>query len=104
MALTTGFDLTKCRHPIVGIHRDGIKFALQDYDNSMGSQEAIPVPPQLDFLEVISEFSFRLLPVDRMGEKGMLVHRFCYIHRSVFSVKGGVNIENIYARYNSQKR
>ena len=68
IALTTGFDLVKCRHPIVGIHRDGIKFALQDYEK--GGDDTTP-PNQLDFLDIVSEFSFRLLGIDRTGEKGM---------------------------------
>ena len=76
IAMTTGFDLVKCRHSIVCTHREGIKFALQEYDrNEEGvAEDMVPPPPQhLDFLEVLSEISFRLLPVDRTGEKGMSV-------------------------------
>ena len=75
VALTTGVDLVKWRLPIVCIHRDGIRFALQDYENNEEEEsvDEVPSPQQLDFLEVLSEFSFRLLPVDRVGEKGMSV-------------------------------
>lgn len=69
-ALSTGFDLVKYRLPIVCIHREGIKFALQDYDQSTCGETLTP-PPQLDFLEVLSEFSFRLLPLDKIGERGL---------------------------------
>lgn len=64
-----GFDQLKFRQPLVGIHRDGIKFALACEEE--GEEEA--PPPHLAFLDVLSEFSYRLLDVDRLGQKGVLV-------------------------------
>lgn len=67
--MTTGFEVVKYRQPLVGIHRDGIKFALQREND----EDILTPPPQLDFIEVIAEFSFRLVNVDISGDKGMYV-------------------------------
>ena len=64
---TLGVDQVKIRLPLVGIHREGIKLALQ----GRNAGESLTPPPFLDFLEVISEFSYRLLTVDRTGQKGV---------------------------------
>ena len=64
---TLGVDQVKTRLPLVGIHREGIKLALQ---GSTADESQTP-PPSLDFLEVIAEFSYRLLTVDRTGQKGV---------------------------------
>ena len=68
--LTLGFDYFKYRLPLVGIHRDGIKYALScdgDDDEETGDD----APPNLPFLDILSEFSFRLVQVDKTGSKGV---------------------------------
>jgi len=93
--LSFGFDSVKARQPLVGIHRfvqntghlmrclhgyctllvlvyrDGIVFALSQPD---GDGDPLAPPPNLDFLLVLSEFSPRLLEVDRIGKKGVAVY------------------------------
>lgn len=55
-------------------HRDGIVFALSKSPGKKEEEEEDPLapPPHLDFLLVLSEFSFRLLDVDRHGNKGVI--------------------------------
>ncbi|XP_078392396.1 cohesin subunit SA-1-like [Cetorhinus maximus] len=60
-ALTFGMDLIKNRQSVVSLHLDGIKFAFQLYQPS-----ALDSPPlNLPFLDVLSEFSSKLLRQDK---------------------------------------
>ena len=52
--------------------RDGITFALQQLEDTVG--DAPTPPPNLDFLQILSEFSYRLLEVDRSGKKGVATY------------------------------
>lgn len=59
-ALTFGFDAIKNREPVIVIHRAGIYFAVGDVlDNPTGGLNRIL------FLEVLNEFSHKLLKQDK---------------------------------------
>ncbi|XP_067879961.1 cohesin subunit SA-1-like isoform X2 [Heterodontus francisci] len=59
-ALTFGMDLIKNRQSVVSVHLDGIKFTFQD------GQGGLDTPPlNLPFLDVLSEFSSKLLRQDK---------------------------------------
>ncbi|XP_066578803.1 cohesin subunit SA-3 [Amia ocellicauda] len=66
LAMTFGIDLHLAREPLVTLHKDGIRFALRD-PGAPGQP-----PPQLPFLEVLSEFSFKLIKQDRALLAGFL--------------------------------
>ncbi|CAI7999749.1 Cohesin subunit SA-2 [Geodia barretti] len=71
-SLPFSFDQLKAstRQMLVGIHREGINFALtRPEDHTPGAP-----PPYIQFLSVLGEFSNRLLDVDRTGKKGVLVY------------------------------
>ena len=98
-ALSFGFDrydAHKVRQPLMGIHRcgsclscdrawysratvcllccrDGITFALEQLEDTVEGGTPVP-PPNLDFLQVLSEFTYRLLEVDRTGKKGVAAY------------------------------
>ncbi|KAM6953761.1 LOW QUALITY PROTEIN: cohesin subunit SA-2 [Aplochiton taeniatus] len=59
LAMSFGIDLHRVRKPLVALHMDGIRFALRD------TEEGGLQPPNLSFLEILSEFSFKLLRQDR---------------------------------------
>ncbi|KAJ8389253.1 hypothetical protein AAFF_G00121180 [Aldrovandia affinis] len=59
LAMSFGIDLHRVRKPLVSVHEDGIIFAFRD------AGEGNQPPPNLMFLEVLSEFSFKLLIQDR---------------------------------------
>ncbi|XP_071768477.1 cohesin subunit SA-1a isoform X1 [Centroberyx gerrardi] len=60
-ALTFGLDQIKTREAVATLHKDGIEFAFK-YQNPRGSE----FPPiNLAFLEVLSEFSSKLLRQDK---------------------------------------
>ncbi|CAL8262557.1 unnamed protein product [Lota lota] len=59
LALSFGIDLLRIRKPLVSLHTDGIRFAFRDHEEGRGQ------PPNLNFLEVLSEFSFKLIHQDR---------------------------------------
>ncbi|KAG5853206.1 hypothetical protein ANANG_G00070620 [Anguilla anguilla] len=59
LAMTFGVDLHRVRKPLVSLHEEGMSFAFQ------GSGEGGKPPPNLLFLEVLSEFSYKLLRQDR---------------------------------------
>ncbi|KAJ8246867.1 hypothetical protein GJAV_G00256240 [Gymnothorax javanicus] len=59
LAMTFGVDLHRVRKPLVSLHEDGMSFAFQGVDD--GDEP----PPNLLFLEILSEFSFKLLRQDR---------------------------------------
>uniref|UniRef100_A0A3P8ZNI6 Cohesin subunit SA n=1 Tax=Esox lucius TaxID=8010 RepID=A0A3P8ZNI6_ESOLU len=60
-ALTFGLDQIKTREAVATLHKDGIEFAFK-YQNPRGAE--FP-PPNLAFLEVLSEFSSKLLRQDK---------------------------------------
>lgn len=51
--------------------REGIVYALEGLDKMAATDD---VPYNLDFLEILTELSSRLLEVDRSGNKGLLVY------------------------------
>jgi len=53
------------------LYREGIAYALEGLDKTSTPSEP---PYNLDFLEVLTELSSRLLEVDRSGNKGLLVY------------------------------
>ena len=53
--------------------RDGITFALEQLEDTVEGDTPTP-PPNLDFLQVLSEFIYRLLEVDRTGKKGVAAY------------------------------
>uniref|UniRef100_A0A3B3VET1 Cohesin subunit SA n=1 Tax=Poecilia latipinna TaxID=48699 RepID=A0A3B3VET1_9TELE len=60
-ALTFGLDQIKTREAVATLHKDGIEFAFK-YQNARGSE----FPPiNLAFLEVLSEFSSKLIRQDK---------------------------------------
>ncbi|GAA6223099.1 cohesin subunit SA-1-like [Lates japonicus] len=59
LAMSFGVDLHRARKPLVALHMDGIRFAFRD------SQEGEERLPNVTFLEILSEFSFKLLQEDR---------------------------------------
>uniref|UniRef100_A0A3B3I8U6 Cohesin subunit SA n=1 Tax=Oryzias latipes TaxID=8090 RepID=A0A3B3I8U6_ORYLA len=66
LAMTFGIDLHRIRKPLVALHLDGIKFAFRVPED--GSKQL----PNADFLEILSEFSFKLLQQDRVVISGFL--------------------------------
>nr|XP_023659201.1 cohesin subunit SA-3-like isoform X2 [Paramormyrops kingsleyae] len=66
LAMTFGIDLHLVRKPLVSLHKDGIQFSLQ------GVGETDKLPRNLFFLEILSEFSYKLLPPDRAQLSGFL--------------------------------
>nr|XP_046151827.1 cohesin subunit SA-2 isoform X2 [Oncorhynchus gorbuscha] len=58
LAMSFGIDLHRIRKPLVSLHMDGIRFALREATE-------VEQPPNLPFLEILSEFSFKLLRQDR---------------------------------------
>ncbi|XP_076732055.1 cohesin subunit SA-1 isoform X3 [Maylandia zebra] len=59
LAMSFGIDLHRVRKPLVALHMDGIRFAFRD------PQEGEEPNPNVAFLEILSEFSFKLLQPDR---------------------------------------
>ncbi|XP_039871877.1 cohesin subunit SA-1 isoform X3 [Simochromis diagramma] len=59
LAMSFGIDLHRVRKPLVALHMDGIRFAFRD------PQEGEQPNPNVAFLEILSEFSFKLLQPDR---------------------------------------
>ncbi|XP_056456548.1 cohesin subunit SA-3 isoform X2 [Gadus chalcogrammus] len=59
LSLSFGIDLLRIRKALVCLHTDGIRFALRGHEEVPGQ------PPNLNFLEVLSEFSFKLIHEDR---------------------------------------
>lgn len=53
------------------LHREGIMFTMSRHGVSGQVNHSKP-PPNLDFLYILTEFSHRLLMVDRTGERGVL--------------------------------
>ncbi|XP_060935180.1 cohesin subunit SA-1 [Limanda limanda] len=59
LAMSFGIDLQRVRKPLVALHMDGIRFAFRD------PQEGEEPLRNVAFLEILSEFSFKLLQKDR---------------------------------------
>ncbi|KAM9357284.1 cohesin subunit SA-3 [Symphorus nematophorus] len=59
LAMSFGVDLHRIRKPLVALHVDGVHFAFRD------PQEGEQQHPNVSFLEILSEFSFKLLQQDR---------------------------------------
>ncbi|KAM9740869.1 cohesin subunit SA-1 [Menidia menidia] len=59
LAMSFGINLHRVRKPLVALHMDGISFAFRAQPE--GEEEH----PNVDFLEILSEFSFKLLQQDR---------------------------------------
>ncbi|KAM9457338.1 cohesin subunit SA-3 isoform 1-T1 [Clarias gariepinus] len=57
MAMSFGVNLQHIRKPLIALHQDGISFALREVDESDY--------PNLSFLEVLTEFSHKLMKQDR---------------------------------------
>nr|XP_019937625.1 PREDICTED: cohesin subunit SA-1-like [Paralichthys olivaceus]XP_019937710.1 PREDICTED: cohesin subunit SA-1-like [Paralichthys olivaceus] len=66
LAMSFGIDLHRVRKPLVALHMDGIHFALR------GPQEEEEQLPNVAFLEILSEFSFKLLQQDRVQMASLL--------------------------------
>ncbi|XP_051900460.1 cohesin subunit SA-2-like isoform X2 [Pristis pectinata] len=60
-ALTFGMDLMKSRQSVVSLHLDGIKFAFRQHQRR-GLESS---PMNLPFLDILSEFSCKLLRQDK---------------------------------------
>ncbi|XP_034971500.1 cohesin subunit SA-2 isoform X2 [Zootoca vivipara] len=60
-ALTFGWDQVKSRESVAMIHKEGIEFAFQ----GIGALEGKSLPPNLNFLLILSEFSNKLLKPDK---------------------------------------
>nr|XP_015195780.1 PREDICTED: cohesin subunit SA-3 [Lepisosteus oculatus]XP_015195781.1 PREDICTED: cohesin subunit SA-3 [Lepisosteus oculatus]XP_015195782.1 PREDICTED: cohesin subunit SA-3 [Lepisosteus oculatus]XP_015195783.1 PREDICTED: cohesin subunit SA-3 [Lepisosteus oculatus] len=59
LAMTFGIELHSVREALVALHKDGIRFAFRDL--GVGDRP----PENLHFLEILSEFSFKLIKQDR---------------------------------------
>ncbi|KAM4555694.1 cohesin subunit SA-2 [Odontesthes bonariensis] len=59
LAMSFGINLHRVRKPLVALHMDGVRFAFR------APQEGEEGHPNLAFLEILSEFSFKLLQQDR---------------------------------------
>ncbi|XP_029297129.1 cohesin subunit SA-1 [Cottoperca gobio] len=59
LAMSFGIDLHRVRKPLVALHTDGVRFAFRD------PREGEAQHVNVAFLEILSEFSFKLLQQDR---------------------------------------
>uniref|UniRef100_A0A674MU86 Cohesin subunit SA n=1 Tax=Takifugu rubripes TaxID=31033 RepID=A0A674MU86_TAKRU len=59
LAMSFGIDLYHVREPLAALHMDGIRFAFHE------PQDGEDRLPNVAFLEILSEFSFKLLQADR---------------------------------------
>ncbi|XP_030251378.1 cohesin subunit SA-1 isoform X2 [Sparus aurata] len=59
LAMSFGIDLHRVRKPLMALHMDGVSFAFRE------PQEGEKQHPNVAFLEILSEFSFKLLQPDR---------------------------------------
>jgi len=59
-ALTFGLDTVRTRDAVSNLHRGGIDFAMEIHDNE-------EKPKFLSFLEVLTEFSTKLIKQDKVG-------------------------------------
>ncbi|XP_061581993.1 cohesin subunit SA-2 [Cololabis saira] len=68
-AMSFGIDLHRVRKPIVALHMDSIRFAFR---RSAEGEEGEEQHPYVPFLEILSEFSFKLLQQDRVVLAGFM--------------------------------
>lgn len=61
-SLSFGLDHQKNREAIAAFHREGIHFTFDTIDNP---DDPLGPPPNIPFLEIISEFSNKLLKQDK---------------------------------------
>ncbi|XP_054453619.1 cohesin subunit SA-1 [Anoplopoma fimbria] len=59
LAMSFGIDLKRARKPLVALHTEGVRFAFRDPPEGEEQQSNVA------FLEILSEFSFKLLRQDR---------------------------------------
>ena len=59
-ALSLGLDAVKNREPIIAVHRAGILFAVQEIPD-----DPTAAPTRLLFLEILNEFTCKLLKQDK---------------------------------------
>lgn len=74
-ALSFGVDILKpqARECVVTLHREGIKYSLQNRESSNQNNKDDDEPPaNLKFLEVLGEFTFKLIPQDKTSATGVL--------------------------------
>ncbi|VEN54810.1 unnamed protein product [Callosobruchus maculatus] len=64
-ALSFGLDAVKNREAITTLHRAGILFAVQGSDDSTTTSDPTSTPPNLPFLEILAEFTNKLLKQDK---------------------------------------
>lgn len=62
-ALSFGLDAVKNREAIIALHRAGILFAVQNNNDAVDDPSA--PPPHLLFLEILNEFTNKLLKQDK---------------------------------------
>ncbi len=67
--LSFGLDLIKIREAMVALHSDGIQYVLSTLPSSMETSSP-PVPTSLLFLEIVAEFSNKLLRQDKASISG----------------------------------
>ncbi|XP_028315452.1 cohesin subunit SA-1 [Gouania willdenowi] len=58
LAMSFGIDLRRVRKPLLALHMDGICFAFRTPED--GEEKY----PNLDFLEILSEFTLKIFPLD----------------------------------------
>ncbi|KAF7698315.1 cohesin subunit SA-1 isoform X2 [Silurus meridionalis] len=78
LAMSFGINLQHIRKPLVALHQDGIRFALRNTDDH----------PNTSFLEILSEFSHKLLKQDKAQLSD-------YLHSVCKSVCVSVNTEYV---------
>lgn len=61
-ALSFGLDAVKNRDAVTQLHREGILFAVNPLENP---DDPVGPPPNLPFLEILSEFTNKLLKQDK---------------------------------------
>jgi cohesin complex subunit SA-1/2 len=61
-ALSFGLDAVKNREAITALHREGILFSVNPLENS---EDPTGPPPNLPFLEILTEFTNKLLKQDK---------------------------------------
>lgn len=62
-ALSFGLDAIKNREAVISLHRAGILFAVQASPDT--SADPTAPPPRLIFLEILNEFTNKLLKQDK---------------------------------------
>ncbi|XP_028518614.1 cohesin subunit SA-1 [Exaiptasia diaphana] len=73
-ALSLGVDTTKshAREALIKLHREGIHYSLKINKRNSPRKGSGGVPPNLTFLDILNEFTFRLIHQDKVGKNGVL--------------------------------